>query len=81
MSPHVRSSITVIITIYIFNQIYWKFRKICENLIFANSVKDIYFILSSEIDAYQKQINVISSTSEIIGYQSAFITYLRQILP
>ena len=30
----------------------------------------IYFILSSEINAYQKQIKVISVTSEMIWYQS-----------
>ena len=36
--------------------------------------KTIYFILSSEINAYQKQIKVISTTSENIGwYQSLLI--------
>ena len=32
-----------------------------------------YFILSSEINAYQKQIKVISITSEMIWYQSLVI--------
>ena len=35
--------------------------------------KLIYFILSSEINAYQKQIKVISITSEMIWYQSLVI--------
>ena len=30
------------------------------------SSKDIYFILSSEINAYQKQLKVVSITSEMI---------------
>ena len=33
----------------------------------------IYFILSSEINAHQKQIKVISITSEMIWYQSLVI--------
>lgn len=32
--------------------------------------KNIYFILSGEINAYLKQMKMISSTSEMISYQS-----------
>ena len=36
----------------------------------TQSKKGLYFILNSEINAYQKQIKVISITSEMIWYQS-----------
>ena len=39
----------------------------------ARMLDSIYFILSSEISAYQKQIEVISITSEMICYQSQVI--------
>ena len=40
---------------------------------FSYKIVNIYFILSSEINAYQKQIKVISITSEMIRYQSLVI--------
>ena len=39
----------------------------------AGMLDSIYLILSSEISAYQKQIKVISITSEMICYQSQVI--------
>ena len=41
--------------------------------VLANSEDPNYFILSSEINAYQKQIKVISITSEVILNQSLVI--------
>ena len=41
--------------------------------VLANSEDPNYFILSSEINEHQKQIKVISTTSEVILYQSLVI--------